>query len=104
VFNETDVAISGAGQSFHELAYAGIPTLAIGIDTDQTPNLNYYFKQDFLKERFYWDQPNLIPNLCEAFNALDYEDRTKRSQNGKALVQGEGAKNIFEKVASLTEQ
>lgn len=104
ILNKSDVAISGAGQSIHELAFAGVPTFAIGIDTDQVPNLNYYFNHGFLKEWFYWDQWHLIPNIVEAFDALNYTERVNRSQRGRALVQKRsGSKNIFDQVAMLAD-
>lgn len=50
-FRSAKLVISGCGQTLHELAVLGKPTIGICIDIDQELNQNFYHKNGFLKTR-----------------------------------------------------
>ena len=95
VMVKSDLAISAGGQTLNELAYFGIPTIAICISDDQKFNVEGYFDNGFL----YDDLNVMMPNLCELiierlelFKSI--EIREKAGEIGKLLVDGKGVKNI----------
>jgi spore coat polysaccharide biosynthesis predicted glycosyltransferase SpsG len=103
IFNNVDLAISAGGQTLHELAYAGIPTIGICIDTDQVPNLNFYYEKGFLVNHLQWDQRDLIDRILNDIHQLNFEARLKHSQIGRSLVDGNGIEAIFRKISEINE-
>jgi len=95
VLNKVDVMVSGGGQSLHELAYAGIPTIVICIDKDQDLNINAYLETGFLKEENNWDDSNLTENVLRQIDGLKPINKRKELSNiGKKLVDGKGVDRI----------
>ncbi|MCG2590663.1 glycosyltransferase [Rhodohalobacter sulfatireducens] len=95
VLNKVDVMVSGGGQSLHELAYAGIPTIVICIDKDQDLNINAYLETGFLTEKNNWDDSNLTKNVLRQIDDLKPMYARKELSNiGKQLVDGKGVDRI----------
>jgi spore coat polysaccharide biosynthesis predicted glycosyltransferase SpsG len=98
---EADIVISACGQTLHELAALGKPTVGICLGIDQIPNRNYYLKEGFLDTQIDWDQPDLGVALVEAVRALfPKESRMHKKQLGPSLIDVNGVTNL----ASLIHQ
>lgn len=97
LMSDADVAISAAGQTLNELAYMGVPAIAICIDEDQKPNMTSFYNNGFLTEKMYWDDPLLLSRLKSVFSKMKKEDvRRKLSDKGQALIDGSGLEKIYE--------
>jgi len=92
-----DAAISAAGQTLHELAFLGIPTLGICINGDQEQNIASYARTGFLPRTIYWNQDHLIDTVWTELKKLsDFEARRSRSRIGQSVVDGRGPARIRE--------
>jgi spore coat polysaccharide biosynthesis predicted glycosyltransferase SpsG len=90
-----DVTISAGGQTLHELAFLGVPTIGICIDDDQEGNVEFYNQAGFLPTRLDWDLDDLAGRVLKDLENLhSREARQKRSRIGKALVDGKGPERI----------
>lgn len=90
-----DVVISSAGQTMHELAYLGIPTVSICIDHDQEKNIEYYFSNNFILAKLNWNDFNLMNKINLNIEKLKLKKiRDKISQIGKNLIDGKGVERI----------
>ena len=90
-----DVVVSGAGQTLNELAFLGLPTIAICIDHDQRLNIETYYQNGFLMEKLYWGDNELSKNIWKLVSKMrKYDVRRKLSENGKAIIDGKGVNRI----------
>lgn len=101
IMQQTDLAICGAGQTIHELACLGIPTIAIGIADNQELNLDSYFQASFLLEKLYGDMPDLLTRLENLLQQFTPSTRTQLSQRGQDIMDGKGAQRIAEIIQGL---
>jgi UDP-2,4-diacetamido-2,4,6-trideoxy-beta-L-altropyranose hydrolase len=102
IITSVDITISAAGQTLNELAYLGVPTIGIGIDHDQLPNINWYFKTGFLLDKLYWNQSDLHNKICLRIKSLaSYGIRNKVSSAGRNLINGLGARNIVKRIFDI---
>jgi UDP-2,4-diacetamido-2,4,6-trideoxy-beta-L-altropyranose hydrolase len=98
-FLKADIVISGGGQTLHELAYLGIPTIGILIDHDQAYNLDYYHRAGFLKSLTYWNDKCLIKTLRNDLEKMRmYSIRKDLFEIGRRLIDGRGVERIFNSV------
>lgn len=96
---ESDVCISGGGQTTYELARVGVPTIGICLAENQKFNLMGWKSLGFIED-VYWDNKdeNIIGKIYNSFNSLlSYQKRKKLSEIGKSFMDGQGAKNIIKK-------
>ncbi|WP_392534982.1 glycosyltransferase [Nostoc sp. C117] len=94
-----DLAISACGQTLHELAYLGLPTIGICIDKDQELNMIEYSRLGFLLNHLYWNQANLYKTLnriIDIYQSLKL--RISISQKGISNIYCNGLENIFEAI------
>ncbi len=94
---ESDVCISGGGQTTYELARVGVPIIGICLAENQKLNLAGWKSLGFL-ENLFWDNEdeNLIEGIYNSFISLfPYGKRKKLSEIGRSYVDGQGAKNII---------
>ncbi len=94
MMSKSDLVISGAGQTLNELAFLGIPTIAICVGDDQIFNLDIFYKKGFLKDKIFWndDLNKKILNSLNLLNSID--ERKKVSTLGKSLISKNGVKNV----------
>ena len=91
-----DIAISSAGQTLNELAFLGIPTIAILMDKDQVYNMEAYYKSGFLLEKLKWDDVGLISRILELLKKMKSNDlRSYLSNKSRDLFNGRGLENLF---------
>lgn len=95
-----DLVISAAGQTLNELAFLGIPTVAVCIDSDQEYNLLGYNSNGFIYTPLYWDQKDLLSVLeNEVISLSDHNARSKLHKTGQAIVYGNGPENIVKLIS-----
>ena len=94
-----DVAISGGGQTIHELACIGVPTLAICMASSQKNNVYAWAQTGFLDCCMLDDSVDLAINV-ENFliNNEEYDVREKKVNIGRNIIDGRGACNIVDEV------
>ncbi|MDH5368439.1 MAG: hypothetical protein OEW99_00320 [Gammaproteobacteria bacterium] len=94
---QTNICISAGGQTLHELAYIGVPTICIKTGEDQEYNIAGYVKAGFLQENLSLTTcclPQKINKLLDAYNNIELRQRT--AEKGKVMVDGQGVKCIAE--------
>jgi spore coat polysaccharide biosynthesis predicted glycosyltransferase SpsG len=92
---DSDIAISGGGQTLYELARVGLPAIAIGLAENQQKNIKYWQEIGFLEYGGDWHDDNIYDNICLLINKFNsYDKRKKSSDVGKRLVDGRGSLRI----------
>lgn len=95
LIHTSDLFISGGGQTLHELACIGVPTLAITIDDDQIPNIHYYQQNGFLIESLQWDDITLTEKMLASIERSTHQHyRRQHAVIGTDLIDGLGCKRI----------
>ncbi len=93
LLSEMDLAVSGGGQTLYELAYLGIPTLAIEVAQNQRENILGFFKAGAVIPV---GDINLLDCRTKLLQEFDYllNNQSKRelmSLAGKKMIDGVGA-------------
>jgi len=97
-----DLVISAAGQTLNELAYIGIPTIAICTGEDQRSNLNAFYKKGFIADLLDYNTVDFLNLIEDRINYYqDYAARASVHQLGRALIDGAGASRIFKKITEV---
>ena len=97
-----DLVISASGQTLNELAFLGIPTIAICLDKDQEYNTKGYSEYGFLSVALSWEQKDLMTSIGKIIDTYSYfEKRNKVNKIGKKIVNGDGATNIIKTIDNL---
>lgn len=95
VMLESDIVVSGGGQTLYELARVGVPVVAVGLALNQLHNLDYWQRTGFIEYAGFWDDNNLISNVKDKIELLrDKDVRLFKSGKGKSFVDGRGAVRI----------
>ncbi|MBI4244274.1 MAG: hypothetical protein HY606_09320 [Planctomycetes bacterium] len=97
LMQKTDLCISGGGQVLNELAYLGVPTIAVCLAQNQIGNIKRWKKTGFLEYIGWHHDKNLLKKITDAVNKLTpYRERVRRSKIGKSYVDGNGALRLTE--------
>jgi len=97
VMLESDIAISGGGQSLYELARVGIPTLGICVAENQLENVKGWEKAGFLEYVGWYNDKNLLERIRSTMNHLeDINTRRNKSEIGRKCIDGEGSLRVVE--------
>ena len=95
IFNNSDLVISSGGQTLNELAYLGVPFIAIETGFDQYWNIKGFVKKKITPIHFKVTDKNLIKKLVKTVTTLkDQSKRSIMSSNGTKLIDGKGAFRI----------
>lgn len=95
LFTCSDLAISAGGQTLNELAFLGVPFLAIETGTDQHWNIHSYVSASVSPVHFIADDPGLESQLLAQINILqDVNIREDMSIAGLQLIDGAGGARI----------
>lgn len=95
-FSQADIIITAAGQTMHELASMGKAVIAVGIDDDQTFNLNFYHQHGFIQNPLLWHDPQLSEKIqSELMRLTGKAQRKSLGAKGKAIIDGKGVENIY---------
>ena len=102
LITKADVVITAAGQTLNELAFMGVPSIAICIDKDQFFNIKTYCEKGFLLSELYWDDTELCGNAMKLLEKMkDARLRRILSKRGKELVDGSGVANILKIIKEM---
>lgn len=101
VMLESDAAISSGGQTLYELAYIGVPTVAVAVAENQQNNVKSWEETGFIENAGYWTDPNLIAVLSAKFRRfMDFEQRVRSAEAGRKVVPRNGAERIIRFIQS----
>ena len=98
---KADLCISGGGQTIHELARVGVPIIGICLSENQRMNLESWHKKGVVEYAGRHNDLNLMENIKTGIEKLSsQESRSKVSNRGRALVDGQGARRVVSKILS----
>jgi len=101
---ESDIALSAAGQSLYELARIGTPTIAVGIADNQSHNIAGWIKEGFIYFAGWWDDKDTMSNLKTGVVMLkDQDARRRMSKTGRACIDGGGSMRLAAALGVLSE-
>jgi UDP-2,4-diacetamido-2,4,6-trideoxy-beta-L-altropyranose hydrolase len=102
ILSRMDLAISAAGQTLFELAYMGIPTMAIEIAPNQRENIKGFSEAGAVHPLGRSRDRALIARLRTAFRDLvaDRRRRQAMSAAGRRLVDGRGGDRLAKALIS----
>ena len=93
----SDIAISAGGQTLHELARTGTPTVGICAAQNQLRNLLGWRRVGFLEYAGWHNSKDLLGALRNAIRKLGSpEERKKRSKRGTRYMDGKGAARVVD--------
>ena len=96
---ENDLAVTSCGQTLHELARIGIPTVGVCVSENQKLNAQYWAEAGFLEYAGPLNDEALERKLGEKIDLLQSpKERLKRHHVGRRLVDGQGARHIVDKI------
>ena len=93
---QADAAVSAAGQTLYELAWAGCPAVAFAVADNQVANLGAMARAGTVIPATTLQDPDLSDRVAAELGRLlaDLDRRTAASQAGQALVDGRGALRV----------
>lgn len=96
LLSRADLAISAAGQTLFELAFMGIPTLAVEIAPNQHENIKGFAGAGVVRSLGRARDPELRQRLRASFRDLTLNPRKRRSMAlaGRQLVDGLGGRRL----------
>jgi spore coat polysaccharide biosynthesis predicted glycosyltransferase SpsG len=96
---KADVCISGGGQTIHELARVGVPTIGICFAENQRLNLDGWRKKRFIEYAGEHADIDLLNGVAGCMRKLvPYETRLERSKAGRSCIDGKGVLRIIDSV------
>ena len=94
---QADICISAGGQTLHELAYIGVPSICIKTGEDQKNNIEGYIKAGFIQESLSLKTIDLSQRVQHLLNVCGNAALRKLiAKNGKAIVDGKGVGRIVD--------
>ena len=102
LMSQTDMAISSSGGTALELTYLGVPMILLGLSDDQVPVALALAGAQAAEYLGYWDAIDDADILDQA-RALsgDHLRRSRMNTNGRALIDGGGAKRIADEILNI---
>lgn len=96
LIEKCDIAVSGGGQTLYELAYMGIPTVAVQMAENQHGNMVGLMDAGVILSAGKVGSPSLPRRLTKTLKALaiNPRERLRMSQQGRRLVDGQGARRV----------
>lgn len=97
---EADLAVSAGGQTLHELACVGCPTIAMSLSTNQDAHVKAYAECDVVRTVGSAEDPQIITVIAEAIRRLlnDPAARAAMSAAGQQIVDGQGARRVAQSI------
>jgi len=102
LMQKADLVISACGQTLHELASLGKPTIGICLDIDQQPNQKFYFDKGFLPTQISWNDEDLLNKIQTAI--ILYQPSEKRkfiASKTPSLINIFGVNNIVSAIKNF---
>jgi len=105
LMSRCDLAICSGGQTLYELAYIGVPAVAVMVAENQRANVEGFEKAGFIENAGFWTQPDIMERIGASFSKMiDIERRSSAIKVGQSLVKGDGAFRVAEEVEKLYKQ
>ncbi|MCX6743107.1 MAG: UDP-2,4-diacetamido-2,4,6-trideoxy-beta-L-altropyranose hydrolase [Candidatus Parcubacteria bacterium] len=98
---ESDLCISGGGQTTYELARCGVPFVGVSFAKNQELNLQGWQTAGLIKFAGNYQSKSLFEKIYEIISGLTYKERIHMSKVGKKYVDGNGAQRIARKIIQL---
>ncbi len=101
---DSDMAISGGGQTLYELARVGVPTIGVCLSDNQKMNLTHWERIGFVRYVGWCHDEKLIPRIAKSIQDLD--DRKRRLESslaGRRFVDGMGGKRVVNALMEMLE-
>ncbi|MET4690204.1 UDP-2,4-diacetamido-2,4,6-trideoxy-beta-L-altropyranose hydrolase [Sinorhizobium fredii] len=93
---DTDIAISAAGQTTFELAAAGLPSVLVAIAKNQAQHIEHWPAAGAFVSAGWWDDQNFFSNVGRALETLRSASfRQLLSERGQSMVDGRGAERLY---------
>lgn len=101
LYLKNNLVISACGQTLHELASLGKPTIGICLAIDQVPNQKYYLEKSFLLENINWDDINIATKISSQITNFQNLDLKRVIQNyAPTLIGKNGVNKCIEAIFS----
>ncbi len=92
---DSDLAISGGGQTLYELASIGIPCISIAVAKNQLDNVNAFEEAGINFYAGWWEDTNLLKRIEDLFFKLQgFQIRKKIVEKGIKIIKKDGSKTI----------
>jgi len=93
---QADLTVSAGGQTLHELACVGCPTIAVETAPNQRGQLEAFVEHSVLRGAGRADDPGILSALRDTVRSLleDQDARAAMSAAGQRLVDGQGAQRV----------
>lgn len=99
--NESDIVISGCGQTLHELASMDKKTIGIELGDDQKMNQIYYYNKGFLPNLIHYNDFNFFQKISDAFNIINNRNTNHTNfESKRTIITKNGINNILELIFS----
>jgi spore coat polysaccharide biosynthesis predicted glycosyltransferase SpsG/RimJ/RimL family protein N-acetyltransferase len=92
IMQNTDIAITAAGQTTFELARLGVPTIAIGVADNQYLNIKGWREVDFIDDEIWFNDVDILGKIKKQL--LEYINKNCSAK--KILCDGQGARRIIQ--------
>lgn len=100
---ESDLVLSAAGQTTHELAYLGVPFVAFSISKDQEPKVEYLLKSGLQKIQIKMNSKEFSEDLDRAISQLaSVEARKAFAQQSIGLIDAKGVERMADRIINLS--
>jgi UDP-2,4-diacetamido-2,4,6-trideoxy-beta-L-altropyranose hydrolase len=98
---QADLAISAGGQTLHELARVGTPTLMLGVAENQRQAIGDYAQRGLMDWIGWWDDGAWPDQMVIAINRMvDPLLRGQKSESLRRLFDGQGARRVAQGLLS----
>lgn len=99
---ESDVAVSAGGQTLYEMARVGLPGVSIAVAENQLNNVMGWERAGVIDYAGWWETRTFLERaLASLIRLRDKEERARRSESGKRLVDGKGSARVRDFVLGL---
>ncbi|MFY9270846.1 MAG: hypothetical protein WAO55_13975 [Candidatus Manganitrophaceae bacterium] len=100
---ESDVAISGGGQTLYEMARIGLPGVSIAVAENQINNVMGWERAGVIDYAGWWETRTVLERVFASLIRLrDKKERARRGEIGKRLVDGGGSARVRDFVLGLS--
>lgn len=93
---ESDIDISAGGQTLHELARIGVPTIGVCVADNQLESIKKWDKIGFLEYAGLYNEDNIITEINKLLKNLEsIKIRESKSKIGRKFIDGKGSIRII---------
>lgn len=96
---QSDLVISGGGQTLYELARIGVPAIAVCLIENQAAAIKAFIDDEFILQFIQWDDQDLMEKVRKSYLFYSEKDTRKRaSMAGNRCVDGMGAIRLANRI------